>query len=635
MVKTRISVGMAILTSQLVLAAGAARADQPERARPRIDTSGDPLPAGAMARLGSVRWRLGCEEDQVQGYGLRPAASMAFTPDGKHVLTASGVLRMWDFATGKELPRFGKPGQRGLFLAISPDGKLLAAASGRVDQGKAAVTRGQVVLWDVATGQEIRKLDQRAGMLAFSRDGKMLATALDREIIVWDVATGKKVRELQHPAVITAPPAFSPDGKTLASADASKKITFWEVASGQPRLRTVDFYWHITALAFTADGKSLVAAHRAIQLLDAVSGKEQRSFPVKVADRIHNMALAPDGKSLGTSDLNGTIRLWDMASARQVHAFKHPAGTGSFAFSPDSKWLATGGNAIRLWDVAAGKERIDVQGHQGAIRQLAFSRDGKTLASSSQDRTIRIWDVAACKQRHLFEDTGGTFSPMALSPDGKLLATDQALIDIATKKKLQTWRLAHCVVFSPDGKLLATDDHASGIFLRDVATGKLRLLETQDPIAKFSAGFAGLAFSPDGKMLAVSHRNLTPYLSLWNLTTRKRLPINRENNSSFLCFTPDGKKLLVGNLIYDTLTGNVLAAIPRTPDACSADCKLLAMFDASKVKVVNLAGKEVGSFGPHPSKVTAVALSPDGMVLAAGCEDSTILLWDLSKLGKR
>jgi RNA polymerase sigma factor (sigma-70 family) len=278
--------------------------------------------------------------------------------------------------------------------------------------------------------------------VTFSPDGRMLANAsLNGVATLWDLASGKVIREV-HPRadVKLLSAAFSPDGSVLATG------------GGEP-------------------GKA-----GDVRLWDARTGKEEVALRGHV-DVVHAVAWAPDGHLLVSGSQDGTIRLWNIAEARAQETLKG-AGQNVFAvaFSPDGKRLATaGGDAaagadgktgeVRLWDVASGKILAVIHGHVGTAPSVAFSPDGKVLASPGADRTVRLWDATTGMEVRRLASPLALIRQVAFSPDGRLLAMGAGdgpvtIWEVATGKQLATLRGSvegevGSVAFSPDGRYLA------------------------------------------------------------------------------------------------------------------------------------------------------------------------------------
>jgi WD40 repeat protein/beta-lactamase regulating signal transducer with metallopeptidase domain len=287
-----------------------------------------------------------------------------------------------------------------LCVAFSPDGKTLASGSG-----------SEINLWDVSSGKNLAKLNgfQSAVVfvtfsVAFSPDGRTLASGSSDEVRLWNVAARKKITSFaendigQCHSVI-----FSPNGKFLiAEGSPGDTITLCDVTSGKTTAVLKgrnELAWH---LALSPDGKTLASCGDAyIELWNVAEGKHTATLNAWPAF-LDCVTFSPDGKTLATGSHDKTIKRWDVATGKITAVFSgHTDIVCAVAFNPDGKTLASGSydNTIRLWDVAAVKETAMLNGHAKGVSSVAFSPDGKTLASGSYDKAVKLWDVSARTER--------------------------------------------------------------------------------------------------------------------------------------------------------------------------------------------------------------------------------------------
>jgi WD40 repeat protein/serine/threonine protein kinase len=379
--------------------------------------------------------------------------SMSFRPDGKRLASASEdrTVRVWDVGSGKEL--LVLKGHTGgvASVAFSPDGTRLASAGGD----------GTVRIWDAAYGQEVRTLKRPWDLLgfvlgdpdpvvlsaAFSPDSKRMASAgQDGTVRVWDVAGGKELLSLKGHTDWATGVAYSPDGARVAAAGADHSVRVWDAGSGKQVLILKGHTSWVSSVAFSPDGKRLASGSwdTTVRVWDATNAKEQ--FTLKGHFMVNSVAFSPEGKRLAAAS-DETVQVWDAADGKALHALKahtsEAAGVAfgahrvtGLAFSPDGKRLASASNdgTVRVWDVD-GKELFNLKGHEGKVMSVAFSPDPRCLrlASAGEDRTVRLWDADGGKEvltlkvplegtPNSLRDTQPQSYSVSFSPDGKRLA---------------------------------------------------------------------------------------------------------------------------------------------------------------------------------------------------------------------
>jgi WD40 repeat protein/transcriptional regulator with XRE-family HTH domain len=453
--------------------------------------------------------------------------------------------------------------------------------------------------------------------VAFSPNGRTLASAGDDDTIrLWDARTHKQLgAPLRGHTDSVFRVTFSPDGRMLASAGIDKTVRLWDVHTHKQLGAPLTGHSKgVIGVAFSPDGRTLASASedRTIRLWDVRSRRQLGAPLTGHTDQVESVAFRPDGRVLASGGDDDTIRLWDTRTHAQLGAplRGHADSIFRVAFSPDGRTLASASfdKTVGLWDTTTHKQLGDrLTGHTGAVIGVEFSPDGRTLASSSADKTIRLWDVRTRKAlgAPLAGHTAGV-QDIAFDRDGDILAsgstdTTVRLWDVRRGHALRRPQIAESspvtsVAFSPDGRTLASAGADGTIRLRDVATHQA----TGAPLSGGVSGVRSVTFSPDGRMLAAASAD--KLVRLWDLGTHEQLGAPLAGDVSSLAFGRDGH----------TLVGAGPGQRPRVWDV-----------DSHRRKRV------VSPLAGQLSSSANVKISPDGRTLVSDDGEHNISLWDL------
>jgi WD40 repeat protein len=265
--------------------------------------------------------------------------------------------------------------------------------------------------------------------LSFSADGGQLASAAGKGKVVslWELGRKRRRSYLKGHERPVAHVAFAPTGTLLASADVVGYVQVWDAAEGR-MVRDLGPVFRCHAPRFTPDGRALIlgpfSSGGELRHLDVASGSLLPEPVIRVPASRHrymgrHVALSPAGDPLAMAGRYGDLEVWGLAPVREGPPLPRTDKLYGLTLSPDGRLLAVAaGHAVRLWDTATGAERGTLKGHTRMVTAVAFTPDGRLLASASTDGQVKLWDVAAAKERAGFDWQVGPVTALALAPDG-------------------------------------------------------------------------------------------------------------------------------------------------------------------------------------------------------------------------
>ena len=661
------------------------QAPAPRRQKDLVDLFGDPLPPGAVARLGTVRFR----PRNIGGF-----SGFGFLPDNKTIFSASEtqVVQFWESATGKLAREIGTGGVTTRGFALSPDGKFFAVA-GFIPNEDKVPPRSVIEIWETASAKKARTIQRSDSnmsyyAMAFAPDNKYLVSfGGDAILRIEEIGTGAELLRHEFPRDAGGNVVLSPDGSVLAIASGanSRNLYLWHWRiDKEPKQLDARFFGR--SLAFSPDGKTLAQSGQVenlIRLFDVASGRlvHKLESPDPDHNHISSVVFSPDGKTLSASchrlsdsPDSGAVHIWDAMTWRHLQRLDEgcvPA-EGDFvrlAISNNSKLLAAKvGGRIRVWDLTTGKElAANEEAHQGTIDQIAVA--GIVVATASRDNSIRLWDPGTGKQRLMLQQR---HSAIALSPDGARLAASGpdgiiGVLNTATGETIHTlpgydpFNRCRAVSITSNGKFLLSWGDDLHLRKWDLGTGKVvldhvlrpqgaKLIEDNaDPkekrIALSDWELGDGKFSLDGKLFIMPLANRFHVFDVASGKDLYQIPTGNPHIISH-AISPDNRLLLASmwgepNAIrlWELSTRQLRKEIPVPKGwgaavAFSSDNRFFAAATSTaeadrRIRIWDMAnGNEVGVIQGYSGLVLSLAFSPDGSRLISGMDDTTALVWD-------
>ena len=496
--------------------------------------------------------------------GEQTVTSIAYSPDAKLLASAnySNVVNLWDIASGKVLHQWiaDRDGNR---LAFSPDGKTLATWG-----GSSAIYR-----FSVPSARPLGRLVPKTGEMVraamYSPDGRFFVTVDDLTAHLWDMVSRKELPVGWNTGRSLRAAAFTPDGKRVAFAGEDHCIRFWETATAHECTPSLGGHLRpVVALAVSPEATWLASADDGddgqIRTWNPNTGKQLRLFQAR--SPVGALALSPRGDTL-VSASHYTLHRWDPLTGQPRHQLVSHTGPLSGPSPPHYLSFSADGKHLLVHSYFGGLCYLDVHNDKPTrelrkdFQYAALSPDGNTVGGVLHDR-VQFWDLATRKQRHNLEGHGGNLLCVAFSPDGRLMATSELLWDVEEGKLLRRFAVhgdsdcsIYSAAFSPDSKTLVTGTTSGYVQLWEVETGKER---------RRFAGHRGIvnavAFCRSGQ--AVVSGSADTSLLLWDVagrlslddTTRTTLTIEQLKDLCTTLGNADARKA------YDALC--TLAASP-------------------------------------------------------------------------
>ncbi|MFC1878751.1 AAA family ATPase [Chloroflexota bacterium] len=553
----------------------------------------------------------------------KPITGVAVTPNGQHIISGymDDTLIMWELASGREVRTFqghrrvkviGLVTERG-DITVMPDGQKVISGSGDT-----------LKIWDLASGRIVNKLKGHTHMIsavAVTPDGHYIVSgSWDKTLKVWDVASGHEVHTLKgHTDRITAV-VVTPDGQHIISGSRDHNLKVWNISA-----------------ALNAG----IVRENGLCSEDVCTLKGH-------TDWITNVTVTPDGQHTISGSLDGTLKVWEVTTGREVRTLKvcdmrllNEKGIGrlftSLPVTTDGRYIISGSSddILKVWEFNTGREVNTLKGHTNRITAVTLTPDGQHIISRSRDHTLKVWNISTALNASLFiggserskevltlQEQTSYITAMVVTPDGQHLVISSydlyplKLLEVSSRRKVRKFQ----VHTRPITTLAVTSDGKnviSGCVDKTLKIWELESGRVVNTLKGHTDEITAVVVTPDGQHIISGSRDHT--LKVWNISAALNAGIVRENE---LC--SEKVRTLKGHT--DEIT-----AVEVTPDG---KLVISGSYDKS-LKVWDVAtGREQRTLQGHKSGVTAVEVTPDGSHVISGSRVGTLKIWDVANIRK-
>ncbi len=619
-------------------------------AMPAQDRLGNPLPNGAVSRLGTTRLRYG-----------RPVADICYLPDGRGIVAIDTRIEIWDLAHGKMLSEHKIAGDRIVDICPRLDGEALLIAQ----------RDGQLHEWDLINSRDLHSWptgQESLRCVSYSPDRKRVLTigSVPPTIKEWELASGKELIAITGTKQAFFDGIYGPGGKSVIVGGGYKFIlSHHDLASGKELKEWCGDY-AANDLQLSADGERLlIGYHYRASEYRLEDYQHLRSFTGPLGGAVNAARYCKNGDDILTSSRDGSITRWDRKQAKaQLQWFPHQCHVRRIEVSPDGeRVLSSGGwhdgHTVVESSLATGQCLLPWKRHTGVVQAVAALPSGDRAVSGSDDGTLRIWDLETGECLKVIHAADLGVLAVAVSPEGKRLAAGCAdgsvrefsLPDARPLRTLhQHLGYVRSVAYKNNEPI---GPHEVGLF-SSADDGAIRgwdAVHSQWACKVFQGhrgGVLSIAVSEDNKRAASGGRDGT--VRIWHLETDPMMHTYQEPLMhtyqadrgwvEAVCFTPDGRYVLsagrhgrilkrdleTGEVVAEMLHGDWVRALVCTPDGRT----VCAGGEDNTITCWDLAtGERTATLTGHEGDVLSLAITLDGKRLISASQDTTLLIWEL------